>query len=328
MQLSKEAEEALARLEDIIVREVSLVDRAANKHEFLIVKAANKEDPMTTKTKKEGEGAAPAADASAAPAAAPAAPAPAAPAAAAAPAADAPAAAPAPAPAAAAPAAAAPAADAPKPDDSKPAADASAAPAPAAAAPAADAPAADAPAADAPAAAPAADDTDPDVEKHVNAMAGAIGAVTGLQKVGAKISSARMTKLRQMHSLLGDLLKDLGDAEDAAKAKASDDDKKKPPFIKGADAPAAPAAAPATDPAIQTAIDDLKKTVTEQGETIKKQTVALKKAGAVVGDSNVVAVEGGDNPTNGASKGTPWPTDMNASNDRASVAKSRSFHDV
>lgn len=48
------------RLTNLEVREVSLVDRGANKHKFLIVKRA--EDPMKTKTQKDATAAAAAAD--------------------------------------------------------------------------------------------------------------------------------------------------------------------------------------------------------------------------------------------------------------------------
>lgn len=56
MSAARETTEGVHRLHDIVVEEVSLVDRAANKHRFLIVKRS---DPMADEETKTPEAAAP-----------------------------------------------------------------------------------------------------------------------------------------------------------------------------------------------------------------------------------------------------------------------------
>lgn len=320
MELSDKAEEALARLEDIRVQEVSLVDRAANKRKFLVVKSSgiNKtltdktdhvlqpEDSMANKTKDEPntEGAAAAAKTDAnEPAATPAA-------------ADS-------APAAATPdPPAAPAADPPA-TDSAPAADP---PDDKTAQPAATEPD------KTPAAEPSSDNSDAQMTK----AAEAVGALVGVLKVGGALSQHRMEKLRKVFDMLSGLLKDLDPdaharwlAHGAAAAAHGVGAAAAPrpggmmmsedgAVDKSADKPAIPADLQATIDALKSEIDTLKSEGEATKNTVKKQAALLHKAGLQVQGSNAIDVE----PSQDKRNDVFWPHDMNA---KAAQPQSRRF---
>lgn len=132
-----------------------------------------------------------------------------------------------------------------------------------------------------------------------------------VEKAGKKMSAKRLGKLKEIHMALGDLIKDVDIKETAAEPTAG-------PSIAKADAEVPEAVAKALQ-ASEATVTELRQQVAKQREQIEKLAKAQPAPTSIPVEERERTLKGTD---------VSWPLDMNDPVDREHVAKDVSFHDA